>query len=149
MQWDDWQVVFSKRHNLAHKEVLEADDLDGERLLLFTQADYPGYWRAVTGYFKEQGINAKVAGEFDGATSLAAALEGGLGVALVASASRLESSDLLVGRPIVPPPEQLCVAIGLPAHGAISPLVEVFVEELRRAGTEGGTNAAPGRGSGS
>ena len=100
---------------------------------MFAKNDYPGYWRAVTRYFKEQGINAKVAGEFDGATSLMAALEGGLGVALVAAASRMDTSDLLVGRPIDPAPDRLCVAVGLPAGKTIPPLVEVFVGELKRA----------------
>ena len=136
LEKDDWRVVLSRRHPLAKKQVLAAGDLDGERLLHFSKADYPGYWRAVTSYFGEQGINAKVAGQFDGATSLMTALEGGLGVALVAAASNMEASELLVGLPIEPAPERLCVAVGLPAKGAVPPQVEVFVEELKRAGRE-------------
>lgn len=133
LRQDEWRVAIPKRHRLAQKERVSAADLDGERLLLYSKRDYPEYWETVTGFFREQGINAKVAGEVDSGTSLQAGLEGGMGLALVAAGSRLEESSLVVTRPVNPAPTMVCVAAGLPAGREPSPLVAVFLEELKRA----------------
>ena len=50
-------------------ERLDGERLDGERLLLYDRGQYPDYGSRVTGYFKDQKIQAKVAGEFDGIAS--------------------------------------------------------------------------------
>ena len=42
--------------------------------MLFEREHYPEYWQRVTGFFKLHGIQAKMAGEFDGITSLTAAV---------------------------------------------------------------------------
>jgi DNA-binding transcriptional LysR family regulator len=126
-----------KKHLLVQKDKVPASDLDGERLLLFSKADYPEYWAAVTSFFKAHGVNAKVAGEFDGATRLLTALEGGMGVALVAAADRIGESELLVLREIDPSPPAVCVAAGTRAGGERSALTEVFIEELKDASLAG------------
>jgi DNA-binding transcriptional LysR family regulator len=108
-------------------------DLNGERLLLFSRSDYPEYWQRVTGYFREHGIQAKVAGEYDGVSSLGAAVEAGLGLALLAAGSRLERVRLL---PLDPAPEAICVAAGCPAAAPPSKVAEVFVGELVRVAAE-------------
>jgi DNA-binding transcriptional LysR family regulator len=117
---------------LVSRETLEASDLDGERLLLFSRAEYPDYWAKVTGYFREQGINAKVAGEFDAASSLAAAVEAGMGLALMAERSQVEGRRLSL-KPIEPTPDPICVAAGVAAGRELPGQLGVFIEELRRA----------------
>jgi DNA-binding transcriptional LysR family regulator len=134
LRQDEWRLAIPKRHALAQREVVKASDLDGQRLLLYSQADYPEYWARVTGFFEEQGINAKVAGEFDGGASLMAGLEGGMGVALIAAASGIGESELVVSRRIEPSPGALCVAAGVSASRGLSPLGEVFLKELQLAG---------------
>ncbi|MEX1114982.1 MAG: hypothetical protein WEB53_07015 [Akkermansiaceae bacterium] len=44
----------------------------------------------MTKFFKEHQIQAKIAGEFDGVTSLIAALEGNLGIALLATSNPID-----------------------------------------------------------
>lgn len=129
-----WRVAVPAGHRLAERPALVPGDLDGERLLLFARSDYPEYWQRVTGYFREHGIQAKVAGEFDGVTSLGAAVEAGLGVALLAAGSRLER---VLQLPLDPAPEAICVAAGCPASVPASKVAEVFVGELLRVAAEG------------
>ena len=137
LRQDGWRLAMPKKHRLADRRSVPVAELDGERLLLLAQDHYPEYWAKLSAFFKEHGINAKVAGEFDSGMSLVAALEGGLGVALVSAAGPLGDSKTLVSRKLEPPPTDLCVAAGLPA-GQVSAIVEVFVEELKRASAEGG-----------
>lgn len=142
LRQDEWRLVLPARHSLAHEEVVAAEMLDGERLLLFAKKDYPEYWKTVTDYFKKHGINAKVAGEFDGVTSLLAAVEGGMGVALLAAASRVNESQLTVARPLKPDPGMMCVAAGTPKVQDILSLAPLFVNELKEAAAMVGENAA-------
>ena len=116
-------------HDFAKRGKVALSELDGQRLLLFSRTEYPEYWQGVTKLFREHGIDAKVAGEFDGVTSLGAAVEAGLGVALVAAGSRLERAVVV---PLDPSPEPICVAAGLPGGTEVSPVTSVFVAELRR-----------------
>ena len=94
----------------------------------------------MTEFFKTQKINAKVAGEFDGVTSLVAAVEGGLGLALVAAASQTGDGALTVRRPLDPDPRSDVrggrASLGGGAHGPCAALC---------GGTEGGEpNGAAG-----
>jgi DNA-binding transcriptional LysR family regulator len=126
-------LAIPETHPLAKKKKIPLADLDGQKLLLYSRADYPEYWQAVTRLFRDNGLQAKVAGEFDGVTSLAAALAAGLGVAFVALGSRFER---VVTRPVVPEPEPVCVAAGTSTGRDLSPVVEVFVGELRAAAAD-------------
>ena len=120
-------------HAFAGREKVKLSELNGQRLLLFSRNDYPEYWQSVTRLFRDHGIDAKVAGEFDGVTSLGSAVEAGLGVALVAAGSRIERVALLA---LDPDPEPVCVSAGLPAGKEITPVTAVFVEELRAVAAE-------------
>lgn len=133
---DGWRVLLPARHELAQHEVIKAEFLDGERLLLFSKEEYPEYWKTVTGFFRAQGINAKVAGEFDGATSLRAAVEGGMGVALLAAASLRDVTNLTVVRELTPVPGEMHIAAGFPSEGEHQ-FAEAFFAELRAACPEG------------
>jgi DNA-binding transcriptional LysR family regulator len=122
-------------HPFASKKKVKLADLDGQRLLLYSRSEYPEYWQGITRMFREKGLQAKVAGEFDGVSSLVAAVEAGLGVALMASGNRFERVILL---PLEPEPEPVCVAAGVATARDISKVVEVFIRELVRvAGEEG------------
>jgi DNA-binding transcriptional LysR family regulator len=120
-------------HPFAQRAEVPLAELNGQRLLLFSRSEYPEYWSSVTRLFREHGIDAKVAGEFDGVASLGAAVEAGLGVALVAEGSRL---DRVVMLPLVPAPEAVCVAAGLMAERKVPAMIGVFVGELRRVADE-------------
>lgn len=100
----------SSNHPLAAKKVITPDDLNDVRLLLFSKSDYPAYWEQVSGFFVAHGINARVAGEFDGSESLNLGLEAGLGLALVTT--NFASGDKVKKIPLDPAPEPVCVAVG-------------------------------------
>jgi DNA-binding transcriptional LysR family regulator len=131
-----WRLAASPRHRLAAAQSVGPADLHDERLLLYDREQYPDYWSRVTGYFKKHGIQAKVAGEFDGITSLAAAVEANLGSAIVADTSRLvrDADVRIVTLPMKPQPEPITVAAGVPARHTPPPHVLAFIEEMKLHG---------------
>lgn len=130
-----WRLVVSPSHRLAGVARVTPADLHGEHLLLFDREQYPDYWSRVTGYFKEHRIQAKVAGEFDGITSLAAAVEANLGIAIIAETSRLvrDHDQRVLALPMHPEPSPIIVAAGVIARYAPPPHVLAFIQELRRS----------------
>ena len=114
-------------HPFAAKAVIFAEDLAGQRLLEYDREHYPDYWDKVTGFFRERNLQAKVAGEFDGVSSLMAALEGNVGTALLAAGGSLG------GRGDRTASGSESVAAGVCSDS--TPIVQVpaFIEELKRA----------------
>lgn len=92
----------------------------------------------MTGFFREHQSQAHVAGEFDGVSSLTAALEGNLGIALLATSSEIDprQRQRLITRPLVVEPRQIEVAAGVPDAAETSAQVLAFIEELKRAALE-------------
>lgn len=127
-----WRLALSPLHHLASLEAVTAEDLNGERLLLYDREEYPDYWARVTGYFKAWKIQAKVAGEFDGISSLAAAVEANMGCAIIAETSRLvrDGDQRVVTLPITPQPEPITIAAGVVARDAAPSHVLAFIEEM-------------------
>lgn len=133
-----WQVVMPEHHALAGRERITAKDLDGAKLLLYDREHYPDYWEMVTSFFRSHRIQAKIAGEFDGISSLAAALEGGLGIALLAESSGIDRGPRgrVVARSIAEEPTPIAVAAGISATHEASPQLQTFIEELRKSAQE-------------
>jgi len=126
-------------HPLAKRDKIALAELDGQKLLLFSRHEYPEYWQSITRLFRDHGLQAKIAGEFDGITSLGAALAAGLGIAFVAAGSRIDRVAIV---PIDPEPEPACVAAGVTTVRNISPVTEVFIAELRRVAAEEESSSA-------
>lgn len=125
-------LAVPRSNPLAKKRSLTANELDGQRILLLSRHEYPEYFKGVTSYFQAQGINAKVAGEFDGIESLRVALEAGIGIALVAEGARVGKDVKLL--PVTPAPTPVCVAVGWRSGNDLAPEVAAFVEELKMVG---------------
>ncbi len=130
-----WRVVMRSNHPLAAKKKLSPSDLSGEKLLLYDREHYPEYWDGITGFFRENKLQAKIAGEFDGITSLLSALEAGLGVALLSENIPIGkgSRESLVGIPLEKDPGKILVAAGVLADQPCRPSVLAFIEELKQA----------------
>lgn len=130
-----WRVLLPVNHPHAKKKVLQAADLADQRLLLFERDGYPDYWDRVTRFFKERNLQAKIAGEFDGIVSLVAAVEAGMGIALVAETTRIDRSAgaRLVMKPLADEPGTSSVSVGRLASGEIPVRVLAFIEELKSA----------------
>lgn len=129
---ESWRLAIGSQHPLREKRVIAPSDLDNQRLLLFCQRDYPEYWQRVTGWFKEQGVNARVAGEYDGANSLISGVEAGLGAALVVERMACSFPRVTL-KPLQPEPAPVPIAAGLPVIKSADPMLRVFIEELKRA----------------
>jgi DNA-binding transcriptional LysR family regulator len=127
-----WQLAVSPRHRLAAQATVKPSDLDGERLLLYDRGQYPDYWSRVTAYFKQHGLQAKVAGEFDGIASLAAAVEANLGCAIIAQTTRLtgDGGGRIITRALEPQPQVIVVAAGVAARHAPPDHVQAFIGEM-------------------
>jgi DNA-binding transcriptional LysR family regulator len=130
-----WCVAMSPNHPLNAKKSISPAQLDGARMVLFSQQEYPEYWQRVTSWFKGHGMNALIAGEYDGANSLASAIEAGLGVALVVERMACSFPRLSL-KPLKPEPEPVCIAAGVSAARRSDAILQVFVEELKRAAKE-------------
>ena len=130
-----WCVAMSPNHPLSAKKSIAPANLDGARMVLFSQQEYPEYWQRVTSWFKSHGMNALIAGEYDGANSLASAIEAGLGVALVVERMACSFPRLSL-KPLKPEPEPVCIAAGVAAARRSDVILQVFVEELKRAAKE-------------
>lgn len=128
-----WRLAVNHRHPLARRAQVSPEDVARERLLVFCQRDYPEYWDSITGWLREHGRRAAIAGEYDGISSLLAAVESGLGVALVVTGT----ARLIPGRvrltALSPAPKPLCIAAGHRAGRAAEKPLGVFIEELRHA----------------
>lgn len=133
-----WQLVMHSSHPLGLKEKLTVRDLDGQRLLLYDREHYPDYWDRVTGYFREHDLQAKVAGEFDGVSSLLAALEGNMGIALLSESSSIDNGkkQRLITRTLEAKPARIEVSAGVSSSVETSAQVLAFIEELRHAAIE-------------
>lgn len=130
-----WCVAMHRDNPLNNKKTLAPTDLNGARMVLFSQQEYPEYWQRVTSWFKGHGINALIAGEYDGANSLASAIEAGLGAALVVERMACSFPRLLL-KPLKPEPEPVCIAAGVSVARRSDPILQVFVQELKRAAKE-------------
>ncbi len=130
-----WQLVMHATHPLVKKEKISPADLAGQKLLLYDREHYPDYWDRITGFFREHQLQAKVAGEFDGISSLTAALEGNLGVALLSTSSPIDRGQRqrLVSRHLESEPRPIGVSAGVSLEGETPAQVLAFIEELKRA----------------
>ena len=128
-----WQLAVNRNHPLARcAKVTPAEAVRGP-LLVFCQRDYPEYWDIITGWLREHGQRPTLAGEFDGVNSLLAAVESGLGVAIVTTSTARLVPERVRLKTLSVAPKPLCIAAGHRASRAAEKPLAVFIEELRNA----------------
>ena len=102
-------------------------------MLVFCQRDYPEYWDILTGWLRDHRQRLQIAGEYDGADSLMAAAESGLGVAVVTTQTADRMPKRVQLKKLSAAPEPLCVAAGHRANRGDDKPLAVFIAELRKA----------------
>lgn len=122
-----FRVAIPPGHDYAGKRFLKPEHLHGQRLLLLSRHEYPGYWDQVTGYFSSHGIDAKVAGEFDGISSLRMGVEAGLGLAFVA-----DTPPGMTTLKLNPDPKPICTAMGYRRGKKLAEWERAFIDEMVR-----------------
>ena len=125
-----WRLAVAAGHRLAKLRKVPVARLTDENLLMFVREGYPDYWQRVGAYFAAHGVSPRVVGEFDGFSSLAMAVEAGIGVALVADAGRDRSLSSLRFVHLDPEPPPICVSAGWARDPG--PAAQVLIEEIRR-----------------
>lgn len=134
VQHQAWRVALPRQHSLHAKAILTPQDLHEQRLVVYSQREYPDYWAFIGSWFKEHRINARIASECDGVTSLISAVEAGIGIALVVERIACLIPERIVLKPLSPQPQPLPIAAGVVARQKADNVFAVFVEELKRAG---------------
>jgi LysR family transcriptional regulator, benzoate and cis,cis-muconate-responsive activator of ben and cat genes len=124
------QVAVAPTHPLAKSRSISLEKVAKERLIGYTQKDYPEYHDEVAALFKKVGSKPQIVQEHDGVTSLIAAVESGRGVALVPSCiacmvgPRLKLISL---SPAGPP-----IVVGaITKEGAVPVIIEKFIAAAR------------------
>jgi LysR family transcriptional regulator, benzoate and cis,cis-muconate-responsive activator of ben and cat genes len=128
-----WQLAVSQNHPLARRWRVTPADVAREPLLVFCQRDYPEYWDIITSWLRGHQHRPRIVGEYDGVDSLMAAVESGLGVAVVATRTAHHVPERVRLKQLSAAPEPLCIAAGHRANRADDRPLAVFVEELRKA----------------
>ena len=128
-----WRLAVNQNHRLARRSRVTPAEAAREPLLVFCQRDYPEYWDIITGWLRDHRQRPRIAGEYDGLDSLMAAVESGLGVALVTTRTAHRVPERVRLKKLSTAPEPLCIAAGHRANRADDKPLAVFVEELRKA----------------
>lgn len=128
-----WQLAVNRNHPLSRRTQVTPAQVGREPLLIFCRKDYPDYWEIVQGWLQLHKQRPRVAGEYDGVDSLMAAVESGLGVALVTdrTARRLPARVRL--KKLSTGPDPLYFAAGHRADRADDKPLAVFIGELQKA----------------
>ena len=128
-----WRLAVNRNHPFARRARISPADVAKEPLLAYSRRDYPEYWEGVTNWLREHRQRPRIVGEYDGVDSLMAAVESGLGVAVVTNhAARLVPERVRL-MPMATAPKPLCIAVGCRRDRASDTILADFVGELRRA----------------
>jgi len=127
-------VAMPPTHPLARARRVGLEQLVNERLVAFTQADYPEHQAWIAGLFAPLKRTPQIVEEHDSITSLIAAVESGRGVAVIAQPLKGLASPRLKIRPLQPPPPPLAVGIAYRKRFR-SKTTDNFIEAARRSKT--------------
>jgi len=128
-----WQVAVNRRHALARRSQVTPMEVARGPLLVFCQRDYPEYWDIISAWLREHRQRPTIAGEYDGVNSLMAAVESGLGMAMVTTSTARLVPERVRLKTVSDAPKPLCIAAGHTGNRAAGKPLAVFIEELRHA----------------
>jgi DNA-binding transcriptional LysR family regulator len=117
-------------HPLARSRSISLEKVAKERLIGYSQKDYPEYHDEVAALFQTVGSKPQIVQEHDGVTSLIAAVESGRGVALVPSCIACMVGPRLKLIPLVPAGPPIIVG-AITKEGAVPVVVEKFIAAAR------------------
>lgn len=128
-----WRLAVHRTHPLARRSRITPAEVAGEPLLVFCQRDYPEYWGTITDWLRTHRQRLRIAGEYDGVDSLMAAVESGLGVAMVTIRTARLVPEKVQLKALANAPAPLCIAAGHHVSRRNDPPLAEFVNELKRA----------------
>lgn len=128
-----WNLAINRQHPLAKLPRVTLADVAKEPLVIFRRSEYPEYWDMVAAWLRGTRQHTKITGEYDGVDSLIAAVEAGLGVALVSTSIARLFPDRVCLKPIVSGPPPVSIHVGYRTNRSDDKPLMVFIEELRSA----------------
>jgi DNA-binding transcriptional LysR family regulator len=128
-----WKLAVNSNHRMARQARVTPNEVALGPLLVFCQRDYPEYWNTVTAWLREHRLRPTIAGEYDGVNSLMAAVESGLGIAIVTTSTASLVPKRVRLKPISVAPKPLSIAAGHRTLRSAERPLAVFIEELRQA----------------
>lgn len=132
----EWRLAVNRRHPLARRQRISPADAAKEPLLVFNRRDYPGYGGIVTAWLRRHRLPPEIAGEYDGAESLIAAVESGLGVALVTTRSVRHFVGRVHFKTLTHEPDAVSIAAVCRTERSGEKPLAVFIGSLRQAAKE-------------
>lgn len=123
-------VAVNRSHRLARTKLVDLAALRGERLIVYSRAEYPDYHGWLNAVLEGAIRDALASGEeHDNGSSIVAAVEAGRGVAIVPSVFSSVAGQRIVFRELCPSPEPLVV--GLAHHRRhLGPAARQFVKTV-------------------
>ena len=125
-----WKVALNRRHPLADRAQLTPVDIASGALLIFCRRDYPEYWEWINHWMREHGQRPIIAGEYDGVNSLMAAVESGLGFAMVTTCTARFVAERVRLKTVSHAPTPVGIAAAYNAKNNDAKPLAVFIEEL-------------------
>jgi DNA-binding transcriptional LysR family regulator len=105
-------IAVNRSHRLARTKLVDLAALKGERLIVYSRAEYPDYHGWLNALFDGVIRDALASGEdHDNGSSIVAAVEAGRGVAIVPSVFASVAGQRIVFRELHPSPEPLVVGL--------------------------------------
>lgn len=129
----EWRLAVSRRHPLARRQRISPANAAKEPLLVFNRRDYPGYWGIVTTWLRRHRLRPEIAGEYDGAESLIAAVESSLGVALVTTRTMRHFVGRVQFKNVMQAPAAVAIAAVCREERTGEKPLALFIESLRQA----------------
>ncbi|MEQ1859557.1 MAG: LysR substrate-binding domain-containing protein [Chthoniobacteraceae bacterium] len=126
-------LALPPRHALAKTVTIPVAKLADVPLITFAAADYPEYVAHVAAYLRKHRVKFAPVQEFDGVMSLVAAVESGVGVALVSDSITCLFPRRVPLRILNPAPARFPIAVSWRPKAA-PPLVRDFVAALKESG---------------
>jgi DNA-binding transcriptional LysR family regulator len=102
-------------------------------LLVYCQRDYSEYRSSITTWMRGHQQRPRIVGEYGGAENLMAAVESGLGVAIVTTQMARLFPNRVRLLTLSPAPEPVSIVVGHRTNRAGDKPLAVFVGELRKA----------------
>jgi DNA-binding transcriptional LysR family regulator len=129
-------LAVAPKHPLARHRPVTLAQVAREPLVVFSRKDYPDYHELLEAIFAGTKFKLRIAEEHDSATSLMAAVEAGVGVALASQSLACSAGPRLKLIPISPPPPPLIIGAAWPANN-LSGAAQTFLNCAMKANAKG------------
>lgn len=128
-----WRLAVHHQHPLARRTKVSAAQIAEEPLQVYLLRDYPEYWALITAWMRKEGQTPAIGGEHDGIHSLLAAVDSGLGVAVVTTTAADFLPKKVRLKMLETTPKVLHIAAAYRTGREEEKHLAVFAEELRLA----------------